>query len=221
MLATSNIYINTFLHYPYYFPSCSITLLVVFRVSVVKLKLWCTASQSKFKGWQSWNQIWAEFECSQVFKIDWNSAWNQTQFSPNCLLCTPVRGHLSVSLPPLSSPTLPLFICILPTPLYHLQGPHPKANDPCIQSPTTFQISTHRESSTSHSFHPLVPQQYRTYLGRIRIGPCDTAAPSTVTWKANYGRLGTGRLGTVITSIYFVVRPSQGSLERSLWISPD
>jgi hypothetical protein len=24
-----------------------------------------------------------------------------------------VRGHLSVSLPPLSSPTLPLFICIL------------------------------------------------------------------------------------------------------------
>jgi hypothetical protein len=38
----------------------------------------------------------------------------------------PVRGHLSVSLPPLSPPTLPLFICIFPTPLYHLQGPHPK-----------------------------------------------------------------------------------------------
>jgi hypothetical protein len=37
-----------------------------------------------------------------------------------------VRGHPSVSLPPLSSPTLPLFICISPTPLYHLQGPHPK-----------------------------------------------------------------------------------------------
>jgi hypothetical protein len=35
------------------------------------------------------------------------------------------------------------------------------------------------------------------------------------------GRLDTGRLGTVIISISFVVRPSQGSLEHSLWISPD
>jgi hypothetical protein len=63
-----------------------------------------------------------------------------------------VRGHLSISLPPLSSPTLPLFICILPTPLYHLQGPHPKANNLCIQSPTTFRMSTHQKSTTSHSF---------------------------------------------------------------------
>jgi hypothetical protein len=37
-----------------------------------------------------------------------------------------VRGHPSVSLPLLSSSTLPLFICIFPTPLYYLQGPHPK-----------------------------------------------------------------------------------------------
>jgi hypothetical protein len=37
-----------------------------------------------------------------------------------------VRGHLSVSLPFLSSPTLPLFIGISLTPLYHPQGPHPK-----------------------------------------------------------------------------------------------
>jgi hypothetical protein len=35
-----------------------------------------------------------------------------------------VRGHPSVFLPPLSSPTLPLFICISPTPLYYLQGPY-------------------------------------------------------------------------------------------------
>jgi hypothetical protein len=41
------------------------------------------------------------------------------------------------------------------------------------------------------------------------IGPRDTTAPSAVTWKASYGRLGTGRLGTIITSIYFVVGPSQ------------
>jgi hypothetical protein len=32
-----------------------------------------------------------------------------------------VRGHLSVSLPPLSSPTLPLFICISP----HTSVPSP------------------------------------------------------------------------------------------------
>jgi hypothetical protein len=63
-----------------------------------------------------------------------------------------VRGHPSISLPPLSSPTLPLFICILPTPLYHLQGPHPKADDLCIQSPMTFWMSTHRKLSTSRSF---------------------------------------------------------------------
>jgi hypothetical protein len=39
----------------------------------------------------------------------------------------------------------------------------------------------------------------------FRLPPRDTTAPSAVTWKANYGRLGTGRLGTVITRIYFVV----------------
>jgi hypothetical protein len=38
-----------------------------------------------------------------------------------------VRGHPSISLPLLSSPTLPLSICISPTPLHHLQGPHPQS----------------------------------------------------------------------------------------------
>jgi hypothetical protein len=124
-----------------------------------------------------------------------------------------VRGHPFFSLPPLSSPTLPLFICILPTPLYHLQGPHPKANDFLdVNSPKVVDFLL---------LPPLVPQRHRMYLRCIRIGPCDTTARSAVTWKANYGRLGTGRLGTVITSIYCVVGPSQGSLERSLWISPD
>jgi hypothetical protein len=38
-----------------------------------------------------------------------------------------------------------LFICIFPTPLYHLHGSHPK--------PTTFWISTHRKSLTFlHSY---------------------------------------------------------------------
>jgi hypothetical protein len=132
------------------------------------------------------------------------------------LMMVSVRGHPSVSLPPLSSSTLPLFICILPTPLYHLQEPHPKADDLCIQSPDVDSLKV-----VDIPLLPLlIPQRHRTCLGCIRIGLCDTTASSAVTWKASYGRLGTGRLGTVITSIYFVVEPSQGSLERSLWISP-
>jgi hypothetical protein len=35
-----------------------------------------------------------------------------------------VRGHPSVSLPPLSSPTLPLFICIPPLHLYTISRDH-------------------------------------------------------------------------------------------------
>jgi hypothetical protein len=38
-----------------------------------------------------------------------------------------VRGHPSISLPPLSFSTLPLFICTLPIPLYHIQ--EPKSDD--------------------------------------------------------------------------------------------
>jgi hypothetical protein len=64
--------------------------------------------------------------------------------------CTTVRGHPSISLLPPSSPTLPLFICTSPIPLYHLQGPHSKANNFCTHNPMTFQKSTHWMSSTSH-----------------------------------------------------------------------
>jgi hypothetical protein len=52
-----------------------------------------------------------------------------------------VRGHPSISLPFLSSPTLPLFICISPTHLYHLQGPHPKSDDFLdVDSPNVIDI---------------------------------------------------------------------------------
>jgi hypothetical protein len=98
------------------------------------------------------------------------------------------------------------------------RGHTPKADDLCIQSLP--DVDSLKVVDTLR-LPPLVPQRHRTCLGRTRIGLCDTTAPSTVTWKASYGRLGTGRLGTAITSIYFVVRPSQGSLECSLWISPD
>jgi hypothetical protein len=176
-----------------------------------------------------------------------------------------VRGHSSISLPLLSSPTLPLFICISPTPLYHLQGPHcqgtpaayppvtgqgcldrcgsakagwvssaeptwrhavsdiyttdhnrlpsvdcdafgltanvsgikvwviplhtPKADNFCIQSPTTFQMSTHRKSST---FHLL----FRSYLSSIRQA-LDTLGHVHVTlwhFPLSHGRLLMGGL---------------------------
>jgi hypothetical protein len=61
-----------------------------------------------------------------------------------------VRGHPFISLLPLSSPTLPLFICTSPIPLHHLQGPHSKADDFRTHNPMTFQKLIHRISLTSH-----------------------------------------------------------------------
>jgi hypothetical protein len=121
---------------------------------------------------------------------------------------TYVRGHPFISLPPLSSPSLPLFICVSPTPLYYLQGPHPK--------PMTFVFKVQwlsRSRLTVIDFPllpPLVPQQHQMSLRCIGTHPRDTMTPSTVMWMAINGRLGTRRLGTVILSISFVVWPSQG-----------
>jgi hypothetical protein len=60
-------------------------------------------------------------------------------------LWTCVRGHPSISLLPLSSPTLHLFICLHPpSPLYYLQGPCLRPTTSRPDSPTTFQKSTHQ-----------------------------------------------------------------------------
>jgi hypothetical protein len=76
--------------------------------------------------------------------------WSPSPFlSSTPRLSSSVRGHPSVSLLPLSSPTSPLFICTPPTPLYHLQGPHSKANNSRTHNLMTFQKSTHWMSSTS------------------------------------------------------------------------
>jgi hypothetical protein len=85
-----------------------------------------------------------------------------------------VRGQPSVCLLPLSSPALPLFICTFPIPLHHPQGPHSKADDSCIQSPTTFQKPTHRLSSTPRA--PLCSYPSRIgrasdALGLVRMTP--------------------------------------------------
>jgi hypothetical protein len=114
-----------------------------------------------------------------------------------------VRGHLSVSLPLLSSPTLPLSICISPTPLYHLQGPHPQSQRLLYSKSDDFLDVDSPKVVDILSPLPLTPQQHQTSLGRIGTCPCDTMAPSTITWTAINGRLGTGRLGIAI-SVYYV-----------------
>jgi hypothetical protein len=167
---------------------------------------------------QIWVKHWAK--CAQIWVDLWilHKLMSSDPDHPWVDSCSAlVRGHLSVSLPFLSSPPLPLFICIFPTPLYHLQGPHrkpmTKSDDfPNVDSPKVDDFLL---------LSPLAPQQHRTSFGHIGTHPHDTTAPSTVTWMAINGRLGTGRLGIVNFSILSVDRPSQGSLERSLWISPD
>jgi hypothetical protein len=53
-------------------------------------------------------------------------------------------------------------IYILPILLYHLLGPHSKADDFHIQSPTTFQKLTHRMLSTAH----VLLLSYLSRIGR-------------------------------------------------------
>jgi hypothetical protein len=116
-----------------------------------------------------------------------------------------VRGHPSISLPPLSSPTLPLFICISPTPLYYLQGPYLQSDDSHIQRSDNFLDVDSPKVVDFPLLRPLVPQQHRTSLRCIGTGPHDTTAPSAIMWIPIYWRLGTRRLGTVFLYISFVV----------------
>jgi hypothetical protein len=51
--------------------------------------------------------------------------------------CRGTSVHFLTS-PPLSSPTLPLFICISPTPLYYHQGPYLKFDDSRIRRSNDF-----------------------------------------------------------------------------------
>jgi hypothetical protein len=56
-------------------------------------------------------------------------------------------------------------------------------------------------------------------IAHIGIVSHDPMAPSDAHWTSIFGRLGTRRLGTVISTISSVVWSSQGSLECSFWIS--
>jgi hypothetical protein len=116
-----------------------------------------------------------------------------------------VRGHPSVSLLPLSSPLLSPCSYVSPTPLYYLQGPYLKFDNSSIRRSDDFLDVDSPDIIDFPLLPPLIPQQHRTSLGCIGTGPCDTTAPSAITWIPIYGRLGTRRLGTVILCISFVV----------------
>jgi hypothetical protein len=68
-------------------------------------------------------------------------------------------------------------------------------------------------------FYHKWPWYLTTTITHIGIGPCDPMAPCNGWWTSIFGRLGTRRLGIVISTISSVAWPSQGSLECSLWIS--
>jgi hypothetical protein len=130
-----------------------------------------------------------------------------------------IRGHLSISLPLLSSTTLPCFICIPSPYLYIISRDYTYSRWLLHQWPDDFLDVDPPEVNNFHPPSPLGHEWHCTSCGCIRTGPCDTTAPSAITWTAIYGRLGDRRLGTVIPCISFVDWPSHGSLEHSLWIS--
>jgi hypothetical protein len=122
-----------------------------------------------------------------------------------CLIGTPgtvsVRGHLSISLLPLSSPTSPCpyvfpILTSVPSPRIIPIADDFQArrsdNFPKVDSPVVVDFPTPT---------PLVPQPHRTNLGHIGTGPCDTTAPSAITWTPIFGRLDTRRLGTAFLCI--------------------
>jgi hypothetical protein len=131
----------------------------------------------------------------------------------------PVRGHLSVSLPPLSSPTLPLFICTPSPHLCTISRDYTQSQRLLYRRPDDFLDVDSPEVDDFHPPSSLRPEWHRTSCGHIRTDPHDTMAPSAIMWTLIYGRLGTRRLGTATLCMSFVDWPSQRSLECSLWIS--
>jgi hypothetical protein len=119
-----------------------------------------------------------------------------------------VRGHPSVSLPLLSSPTIPLIY-----PCLYVCSPHlctiPRDH---TQRPATFVFQVQRLPVSFSACTLAASDKPWTHW--------DRSAWHYGTLRHHVdGRLGTRRFGTVFLCISFVVWPSQGSLERSLWIS--
>jgi hypothetical protein len=139
-----------------------------------------------------------------------------------------VRGHLSISLlylvyslpssPTLSSPTPLCAYVHPPTPV-----PIPRVNNYHHQGSMT-SISNSRRPLyikvviNSHLLPPLAPQLHRTSIGYMGTCPHNTTAPSM-----SHGLMVMRGLKAwcCIGHYMYVLRPSQGSSEHSLWIPPD
>jgi hypothetical protein len=115
-----------------------------------------------------------------------------------------VRGHPSISLPLLSSPTLPLFICTPSPHLCTISRDYTQSQQLPHQWPNNFPDVDSPEADNFHPPSSLGPEQHWMSRRRIRTGPHDTMAPSAITWTPIYERLDTRRLGTVVLCISFV-----------------
>jgi hypothetical protein len=126
-----------------------------------------------------------------------------------------VRGHQSISLPYLlySLPLTPTPPCAyvhpLP-PLYQYKGRQ--------LSISNSQWPLHIKVVDSRLLPPLAPQLYRTSIGYMGTRPRNTMAPSMS--RGLMVRRGL-EAWCCIGHYINVLRPSQGSSERSLWIPPD
>jgi hypothetical protein len=127
------------------------------------------------------------------------------------LLRIAVRGQLSIPLLPLF---LTMSICI-PDGLYAYPTTSVPLRPPC----------DNRRSSSISQYSTILPTLLQpswclaTTIAHIGIESHDPMAPSDGRQTSIFGRLGTRRLGTVISTISSIHWPSQESLERSLQIS--
>jgi hypothetical protein len=83
-------------------------------------------------------------------------------------------------------------------------GTTPKADDFHAQWSEDF-LDVDSPEVNDFCFSPsLGPEQHQMSHGCLRTSPCDTMAPSAITWTPIYERLGDRRFGTVIFCISFV-----------------
>jgi hypothetical protein len=111
---------------------------------------------------------------------------------------TPVRGHPSISLLPLSSPTPHLFICIPSPHLCTIFKDHTSSRSllgPIVRRLSRSQLTNNCRLPTS------APARTSTASDRLRTHWGDAMAPSAIMWTTIYGRLGTRRLGTAFLCI--------------------
>jgi hypothetical protein len=161
--------------------------------------------------------LWPEkckFEKTQIEYLGVIISHNKVKMDPvKITSVADYKGTSIYSLTSLASNPFQSCLYVFPTVSVHIQ-PHPHHSDAIIDTPCWY--------SNIQWFRWLHCNQHQclaTTIAHIRIVSHDPMAPSNGRWTFIFGRLGTRRLGTVISTISSVVWSSQGSLECSLWIS--